>query len=206
MHSTGFLRHCEEACLPIFSRQYARHTGQRGIHVNDIVQTLHKVYASRMEFDISGGAVDLILWRHAEAEDSMPDFERKLTPKGRRQAEKTAVFLHQHLPGHARILVSPAVRTQQTATALTSRFTLAPTIAPGASADDVLRAARWPDAGGAVLVVGHQPTLGEVASRLLGCDECSLGIRKSALWWFSRREHEGLGEITLRLVITPDFL
>lgn len=159
-----------------------------------------------MEFDISGGAMDLILWRHAEAEDSMPDSERKLTPKGRRQAEKTAVFLHQHLPEHARILVSPAVRTQQTAAALTSRFTLTPTIAPGASADDVLQAARWPDAGGTVLVVGHQPTLGEVASRLLGCDEYSLSIRKSALWWFSLRKHEGLGEITLRLVITPDFL
>lgn len=150
--------------------------------------------------------MDLILWRHAEAEDSTPDFERKLTSKGLRQAEKTAGFLRQHLPEHARILVSPAVRTQQTAAALTSHFTLAPTIAPGASADAVLRAARWPDAGGTVLVVGHQPTLGEVASRLLGCDEYSLNIKKSALWWFSRREHEGLGQITLRLVIAPDFL
>lgn len=150
--------------------------------------------------------MDLILWRHAEAEDSMPDFKRKLTPKGRRQAEKTAIFLRQHLPEHARVLVSPVVRTQQTAAALTSRFTLTPTIAPGASADDILQAAHWPDAGGAVLVVGHQPTLGEVASRLLGCGEYSLSIKKCTLWWFSRREHEGLGQITLRLVITPDFL
>jgi len=55
-----------------------------------------------------------------------------------------------------------------------------------------------------VLVVGHQPTLGEVAAQLLGCEGSALSIKKGALWWFSRRE--GSEQITLRLVITPDFL
>lgn len=148
----------------------------------------------------------MILWRHAEAADGAPDHARKLTAKGAKQAEKIAAFLHQHLPDGARILVSPATRTQQTAAALTNRFTLAPAIAPGASAQAVLQAAHWPDAGGTVLVVGHQPTLGEVAAQLLGCNDYALNIRKGALWWFSQREREGSAEVTLRLVIAPDFL
>ena len=150
--------------------------------------------------------MDMILWRHAEAADGAPDHARELTAKGVKQAEKIAAFLHRHLPDHSRILVSPSARTQQTAAAFTNRYTLAPTIAPGASAQAVLQAAHWPDAGGTVLVVGHQPTLGEVAAQLLGCNDCSLNIKKGALWWFSRREREGSAQITLRLVISPDFL
>lgn len=150
--------------------------------------------------------MDLILWRHAEAEDGAPDSERKLTSKGVKQAEKVAAFLRQHLPEDARILVSPAARTQQTIAALTGHFTLAPTIGPGASAHAVLQAARWPDAGGTVLVVGHQPTLGEVAARLLGSHDYSLNMKKGALWWFTRRDRESQPQITLRLVVSPEFL
>ncbi len=148
--------------------------------------------------------MDLILWRHAEAEDGAPDHARVLTAKGVKQAAKVAAFLHQHMPDNHRILVSPATRTQQTAAALTSHFTLAPTIAPGAAAEAVLHAARWPDSGGTVLVVGHQPTLGEVAAQLLGLKDTTLSIKKGAIWWFSQRE--GTPQITLRLVITPDLL
>ena len=150
--------------------------------------------------------MDLILWRHAEAVDGTPDHDRELTAKGIRQAEKVAAFLRQHLPDERRILVSPAMRTRQTVAALTDHFTLAPTISPGASAQAVLRAAYWPEAGGTVLVVGHQPTLGEVAAQLLGCNDYSLSIKKGALWWFNSREREGAVQVTLRLVLTPDFL
>lgn len=150
--------------------------------------------------------MELILWRHAEAEDGTPDHARELTAKGVKQAEKVAAFLHRHLPEETRILVSPATRAQQTAATLTGRFTLAPTIGPGASAQALLQAARWPDAGGAVLLVGHQPTLGEIAAQLLGSDDYSLSIKKGALWWFSRREREGTAQVTLRLAITPEFL
>jgi phosphohistidine phosphatase len=148
--------------------------------------------------------MDLILWRHAEAEDGIPDQARVLTAKGIKQAGKVAVFLRKHLPDDCRILVSPATRTQQTAAPLTHHFTLAPTVAPGASAEAVLHAARWPDAGGTVLVVGHQPTLGEVAAHLLGCKDAILSIKKGAVWWFSQRD--GSSQVILRLVITPDFL
>jgi phosphohistidine phosphatase len=147
--------------------------------------------------------MELILWRHAEAEDGVPDLERELTPKGVKQAEKIAAFLRQQLPKDARILVSPSRRTRQTAAALTEHYTLAPTIAPGASAEAVLQAARWPDAGDTALIVGHQPTLGEVAAQLLG-GSGSLSIKKGGLWWFSLRERDGVTQ--LRLAITPEFL
>lgn len=148
--------------------------------------------------------MDLILWRHAEAEDGQPDLARKLTEKGQQQAAKMAAFLRLHLPSDTRILVSPAMRTQQTASALTTDFTTVPSISPGASVHAILQAARWPNAGGSVLIVGHQPTLGTVASQLLGSGQDSLRIKKSGVWWFSRRE--GSTETTLRLVITPEFL
>jgi phosphohistidine phosphatase len=150
--------------------------------------------------------MDLILWRHAEAADGTPDNSRELTPKGIKQAEKVAAFLSSHLSDDYRVLASPSARTQQTAATLTKHFTLAPTIAPGASAHAVLQAARWPGEGGTVVVVGHQPTLGEVAAQLLGCGDCSLSIKKGGVWWFTRRERESTEQITLRLVITPDFL
>lgn len=148
--------------------------------------------------------MDLILWRHAEAEDGMPDHTRELTSKGIKQAAKIASFLQQHLPDNCRILVSPATRTKQTAAPLTHHFTLAPTLAPGASAEAVLHAARWPDAGDTVLIVGHQPTLGEVAAQLLGCIDATISIKKGSVWWFSQKD--GSAQTSLRLVITPDFL
>lgn len=148
--------------------------------------------------------MDLILWRHADAKYGTPDLSRELTEKGRKQAEKMALFLRERLPTDTRILVSPAVRTQQTIAALTDRFTLTPAIAPGASVHAVLQATGWPNAEGTVLVVGHQPTLGSVAAKILGSGEASLRLKKSALWWL--RRPEGSFETTLRLVITPDFL
>ena len=150
--------------------------------------------------------MDLILWRHADAEDGMPDLSRELTSKGIKQAEKVAAFLRPHLPDDYRVLVSPSARTLQTAAALTDHFTLAPSIAPGASAKSVLQAVRWPDAGGTVLVVGHQPTLGQVAGFLLGCDGSATSIKKGGVFWFNHRVREGEEQISLRLMITPDFL
>lgn len=148
--------------------------------------------------------MDLILWRHAEAEAGADNLARALTDKGRKQAELAAAFLRARLPKDTRMLVSPAMRTRQTASALTDSYTLSSAIAPGASVHAVLQAVRWPDAGGTVLVVGHQPTLGAVAASMLGSGHESLSIKKGALWWLSRRP--GSDETALRLVISPEFL
>jgi len=153
--------------------------------------------------------MDLILWRHAEAEDSIPDMARALTPKGEEQAQAMAAWLHKRLPADARVVVSPARRTQQTANALAKLsknkgedFVTLAAVAPGASARDVMAAAGWPDAGGTVLVVGHQPTLGEVAGLLLAGKGLSFSTKKGAIWWLRQRDHETI----LRAAISPDML
>lgn len=148
----------------------------------------------------------LILWRHAEAEDGAPDGERKLTAKGRKQAEKVGGWLAQRLPDDARIIASPAARAQQTAAALKRPFETVAAVGLITSAEAILAAAGWPDHGGTVVIVGHQPVLGEAAAQLLCGKASGWAIRKGALWWFSRREHPAGSATTLRAVIGPDLV
>jgi phosphohistidine phosphatase len=150
--------------------------------------------------------MELILWRHAEAENGTPDHERQLTSKGVRQARKMAAFLQTHLPHDTRILVSPAVRTQQTVHALTNEYETEQNIGPGSSPQAVLKAAGWPQSEGNVLVVGHQPYLGEIAALLLADSRTAFSIKKCAVWWLSRRERVGDFQTTLRLAISPEYL
>lgn len=149
--------------------------------------------------------MELILWRHAEAEDSIPDSARELTAKGHRQAKYMAAWLKPRLPDDTRILVSPARRTQQTAAALGLDFITLEAVAPGASPDEVLEAAGWPNGGQTVLIVGHQPTLGEVASRLLQSAIPSQSIKKGAVWWFTARRGDAR-DIVLRAILSPDIV
>lgn len=105
----------------------------------------------------------LILWRHAEAEDGRPDEKRKLTAHGKTEAKQTAAWLKKHLPENCHIFVSPAVRTQQTALALTDDFETREEVGVGATPSSILRCTHWPDGEQSALVVGHQPTLGQLA-------------------------------------------
>ncbi len=150
--------------------------------------------------------MELILWRHAEAHEGSPDLERELNAKGQKQAEKMASFLRARLPENIRILVSPAKRTQQTAHALTKHFFTEPAVGPGASAQDILDAAGWPDAESNVLIVGHQPALGQIAALLLANSKGGFSVKKGAVWWLSRHTSEGDYQTNLRLAIAPESL
>jgi phosphohistidine phosphatase len=154
--------------------------------------------------------MDLILWRHADAEPGEPDEKRRLTAKGKKQARRAAEWLHSSLPNSARILVSPAVRAQQTAAFLAElshrKLKTVPELAPGASAEEILQIVEWPDAAGCVVVVGHQPALGWVASRLLANKELPWSIKKAGIWWLQQRGAESPTEISLRAVVNPDLL
>ena len=151
--------------------------------------------------------MDVILWRHAEAVESLEgttDLERPLTSRGEKQAARMAAWLNQQLPATTRVLVSPARRTQQTAQALERKFRTVPALAPGASVQAVLEAARWPSAKEPVLVIGHQPTLGMVASQLLTGSAQALAVKKGAVWWLRSREREGEGQVVLVAALTPE--
>jgi len=150
--------------------------------------------------------MDLILWRHAEAEPGEPDLGRRLTAKGIQHAERMAKWLERHLPATTRVLVSPADRAQQTALPLKRKFRVVDDLAPGASPASLLTAAGWPDAREPVLVVGHQPTLGEVAALLLSGEEAPWSVRKGAVWWLTNRVRGGTASTVLKVVIGPDFV
>jgi phosphohistidine phosphatase len=150
--------------------------------------------------------MDLILWRHCEAEPGEPDLGRRLTSKGLKQAERMAQWLDAHLPDTCRVLVSPADRAQQTAVALQRKFRTVPELVPGATVAAVLAAANWPDSREPVLIVGHQPTLGAVASFLLSGEEAYWSVRKGAVWWLSNRAKDGGAAVVLKVVVAPDFV
>ena len=150
--------------------------------------------------------MELILWRHAEAVDGFPDQSRSLTKKGLHQAERMAAFLTLHLPPDTRILVSPALRAQQTASALTKNFTTEPAINVHATPQVVLNAAGWPSANRPTLIVGHQPWLGEVAAQLMTGTAENWSVKKGSIWWFSHRDRDDETQTTLRLVIAPEYL
>lgn len=153
--------------------------------------------------------MDLILWRHAEAEIIQPgqdDLERALTSKGERQARRMATWLNARLAESTRIIVSPSVRTLQTADALERKFETVADIAPEHSVDELLVCAGWPTSGAPVLVVGHQPTLGVTMARLLCGADQFWAMKKAAVWWLRRRDRDGEVQVTLHAVQTVQAL
>src|SRR3569832_522935 len=153
--------------------------------------------------------MDLILWRHAEAEDESPggdDLQRALTPRGEQQAARMAGWLDRQIIDGVKILCSPALRCEQTVLPLGRKYKTKNVFAPGATADDILAAAGWPDAKQAVMIVGHQPTLGETAAKLLGLKPQELTIRKGAVWGFRAREKDGKDEGVLLAALPPEMI
>lgn len=161
--------------------------------------------------------MDLILWRHADAVSSEDDdHARKLTGKGRKQAAQMAAWLDRHLPDGARVISSPAIRAVETAETLASKYgrklSIHPALGPDASPTQLLIAAGWPDNRHPVVIVGHQPTLGRLASFLLFGEEQNITIRKASIWWLTNRAREELGEskeaypVSLRAAVCPDLL
>lgn len=148
-------------------------------------------------------SMDLILWRHADAEDGVPDDARRLTAKGRKQAKKMAAWLAVHLPAGYRVIVSPAVRARETAAALTENVNVEKAVSTAATPSEVLKAAGWLHGAGAVVVVGHQPTLGAAAALALTGEATAWSVKKGAIWWLACDDDGG---VQVRAVLTPAVL
>ncbi len=150
--------------------------------------------------------MELILWRHADAEDGFPDTLRQLTATGQDQAQRISNWLKSQLPDKVAIKVSPAMRTQQTAMALGLSFETCPEVGPGARVKDVLSVANWPDGQGVVLIVGHQPTLGQVVNHLIPTAPMGMGVKKGSVWWIKSQQNNGDVESVLYTVMYPEML
>jgi phosphohistidine phosphatase len=151
--------------------------------------------------------MDVILWRHAEAEDArggQDDLDRALTHAGRKQAARVGAWLDKHLPTDTRVLCSPALRCQQTSLGLGRRYDLCQELAPGATAADILRLTQWPNAQQPVLVVGHQPVLGQVLAQLLRMESGEHAVRKGAAWWLRTQDRDGAAQTVVWAVQSPE--
>ncbi len=156
--------------------------------------------------------MDLILWRHAEAEEQAGDDEgggdldRSLTPRGDKQAARMAVWLDRQLPERARILVSPARRCEQTALALGRKYKIRAELGPDALPAQLLELVQWPTNKLPILVIGHQPVLGQAIAHLLGLQENECAVKKGAVWWLRTREREGGTQTVVVTVQSPEVL
>ncbi len=153
--------------------------------------------------------MDLILWRHAEAHDlktGEEDLARALTSRGEKQAARMANWLDRQLPDGARILASPARRTEQTAQALGRKFKTRTELLPDGTVDQLLTLVQWPLAKQTVVVVGHQPNLGQTIAQLLGLAASECVVRRGAVWWLRYREREDGAQTVVVTVQSPEVL
>lgn len=150
--------------------------------------------------------MDLILWRHAEAEVGEPDEGRSLTGKGHKQALKMADWLDRNLPNSCKIISSPATRTIQTAEALGRKFKIHPHLAPTCTVEQLLAVANWPLNREPVLIIGHQPMLGQTAALLIANQMQEWSIRKGNIWWIAQRERGDMSTNYLKAIMSPDLI
>jgi phosphohistidine phosphatase len=142
--------------------------------------------------------MEIILWRHADAEAGADDLARRLTPKGHAQAGAMARWLRRHLPPEFIVLASPARRARQTAEALHAVIQTEARLAPGASVHAIVETARKHRDKGLVIVVGHQPDLGCAAAHLVAQTKDEWSIQKGAIWWLDGHR--------VKAVVSPDLL
>lgn len=150
--------------------------------------------------------MDLLLWRHAEAEEGEDDLNRRLTRRGEAQAKAMGAWLRTHAPKNLRVIASPAQRTRQTAQALGLPFDTERSIGPDACVSALIAVSGWPNAAEPALIVGHQPTLGRLAALLLAGHEAEWSIKKGALWWICSRVRHDSPQTVLRLALPADAL
>jgi phosphohistidine phosphatase len=146
----------------------------------------------------------IILWRHADAapadiEQGEDDMQRHLTTKGYIQAKKMAAWLSQQLSGQlsesAILVSSPAERALQTAEALKQKMIEEYALRPSANLQEVLKFLASLEAKNvtqmetevkprkSLIIVGHQPWLGQLVTHLTGFSGAEISIKKGAIWW-----------------------
>jgi phosphohistidine phosphatase len=130
----------------------------------------------------------LMLLRHAKAERSLPgeqDRERGLLERGRKEASLIGGYIVTHALAPDGVLVSPAIRTQQTWKCASAALRPAPGATTverlyDASAPAILAAIKdAPASAHTLLVIGHNPGLHELAGLLIASGDVQTRERLS---------------------------
>lgn len=153
--------------------------------------------------------MDLVLWRHAEAVEwqvGCDDLDRALTARGYKQAIRMAEWLDRQLPERTKIFTSPARRCEDTVCRLDRKYKVSQDLLPDASANGVLEFIQWPNLKSTVLLVGHQPMIGQIVAQSLGLNSYDCAIRKASVWWLRSRERDGKRQTVLVAVQSVDML
>lgn len=150
--------------------------------------------------------MELILWRHAEAEEGTDDMARALTRRGQQQAAKMARWLRERLPHSTRVLCSEAKRSIQTASALSKSYEVVPALNPDSTLPEILRLINWMSDDEAVVLVGHQPWIGALASTMMTGEAHWWAVKKGGVWWLQRRDRNGVMQVRLQAMIVPSML
>lgn len=154
--------------------------------------------------------MNIILWRHAEAEYGPPDLERQLTEKGRQQAAAMARWLQTYLREPYTLLASQAARSQQTAAYLADVHTVSSQINPETDTAALLRLlSSFNRSEKTVILVGHQPWLGELCAFLLNSswnNSHYWSVKKGGVWWFQVKNNNGNFSAKLKAAMTPAML
>lgn len=146
--------------------------------------------------------INLILWRHAEAEvksNTGKDVDRALTKRGRKDAKKMARWLIENLPENTKVLCSPAQRCIETLSALQElndvrqkkilmEVSVVDYLSIGSKIESVAKEVLNYDVNQTFLIVGHQPNLGQLIAKLLGMVERACLVKKGSVWWL--RQHQ----------------
>ncbi|HTS02420.1 MAG TPA: phosphohistidine phosphatase SixA [Thermoanaerobaculia bacterium] len=155
------------------------------------------------------------LLRHAEAEELSPsgrDADRRLTDDGKKRMKAVARAIAKLDAGYEAILVSPLVRSRQTAEPVaeacgfSKSLSETRSLAPNADPVEVLHelARLRPSAA---LLVGHQPHLGRLLGLLVsGRPDVEVPMKKAGLAAFETGPDPSLGRAELKFFLPPRLL
>ena len=161
----------------------------------------------------------ILLVRHAKAEarsllglGAKRDVRRPLTDAGRKRMRRAAKALHRLVPAVDVIASSPLIRARETAEILAGRYDnmavvdLMP-LSPGGSEQELLDWLREQRQDAAVVLVGHEPDLGFLASWLLaGKKSAFTPLRKGSACLIRFDETPAAGGGVLERMLIPKLL
>ena len=80
-------------------------------------------------------------------------------------------------------------------------------LSPNALPNEVLKLDNWPHNKQTILIVSHQPLIGQLISQLLHIPSHALSIKKCSVWWLrSKIMSDETVQVNLVTVQAPDML
>jgi phosphohistidine phosphatase len=164
-----------------------------------------------------GSLMNIYFLRHAEAlpEDAVniqSDAERPLAEEGKQQVARVAGLISRRGLTFDLVLTSPLTRTRETAEGLLTQLGRSPAEAidmnhlePGGSTKKLMKHLRSLEALN-VLLVGHNPDLGEHIAYLIGSRKARVKLAKGALACVECEASPRKDEGELTLLITPEWV